>query len=424
MSMSSAAWKLLDRGQRLETEGKPEEAAGLFKQAVEQLSGSVGARVQWATFLLNQNRPEEAAGVLREAADLDPKNPAPQLFLALAHSDRGEPAAAAEACSVLEKNCPGNQVLPTLRTILQLRHDPIQKLRLPEDLCVSAPFLKTLLLETERNLLPLESTLLNRNPAPSEEEIDEFEAPPAPSFGQQLRSLGDSFRGWACRRKGRRVVESVFYSRSAAGKQAALGKACAYLRLARKLEPTGFRSDYYLGEAMLLWSTPNPGEAFAASRVARARESFIRSRQRDGANPYVHYYLGRCSQLLGEVLAAEDYYKRALARFEKLPEAHYGLGQCYLLLGREAEAKRYLYQAVSSDLTLARERLRDLQRVFELDSSLLGRELPSLPPEESLTKGQHGIESSAAKLAPEAEEPTERESPLDSQPDQSEPEES
>lgn len=403
--MSKSAWKLLDKGRRLGEEGKPEEAGDSFQEAVRRLKDSVGARIQWASFLIDQNRSAQAADLLTEAIEIDAKNPAPLLFLALAQSELGQSDAAVETVVRLESLCPNNQILPTLKTILQLRRVPLTQLKLPTDLCVSPTVLKALLLETERRLLPLEVTGLSRTAAPTEEEIDKFERPPTPSYLEQLRSLTKSLKGWACRKQGTRTVEAVFRARSAFGKEEAIGRACALLRLARSLEPTGFRSDYYLGEAQLLWSTPQPGQPYIAPRVRRARESFMRSRQRDGPNPYVHYYLGRSSQLLGEVVAAQDYYRRALARFEKLPEAHYGLGQCFLLTGDEAQAKHYLYRAVSSDLTLARERLRDLLRVFEIDSQLLQRELPTLPAEEeSLTKGQQESENSPATLARDAGE--------------------
>ena len=380
-----SGYRLLSQAERLAQENKYDEADSCYRSALDLLPSSSAARLSYAGHLLDRADLEPCAEVLREAISLDDGNPAPFLFQTLRYLDLGELESARASYQELEHRSPNNQILPTLRLLLQLAEAELpMELELPKDLCVSPPVVQRLMVEVERRMLPLETAPLNRKPAPSEEEIDEAEPPPSPSVREQLNSLGEAFRGSFLRKKGLKTIEAVFRKRSPRGMSAQIGKACAYLRLARKLEPTGLRADFYLGEALLLWYNPEPGEYYL-SRVRRAQECFYRARQVEGPNPYVHYYLGRCAQLLGEVVAAKDFYQRALDRFEKLPEAHYGMGQSHLLTGELSQARRYLYQAISSDLTMARERLKELETLHALDPSLLQRPLPEFPPDELLT---------------------------------------
>jgi Flp pilus assembly protein TadD len=91
----TAAGRLNDEGLARVRAGDLAGGVELFRRAVAEAPGDVGARINLANALNDLGRTDEAAAQFREAAARDPKNPTPLFGLGIVQAGRGELDAAA-----------------------------------------------------------------------------------------------------------------------------------------------------------------------------------------------------------------------------------------------------------------------------------------------------------------------------------------
>lgn len=377
------AWSKVDKGQKLARQGRFDEAESLIKAGVEALGDQPRPLIQLGLCRLDAGDADGAVESFTRAGELDPHNPAVPLFLALALADLGRLEEARRAAGRVQELEPHSQTLPTLLMILDFRQGaPGDALGREGEVAASPPLLGRLVVEVERRLLPTEIEHLYRTKALDPDAIDTEPEPDRPGFIDSLRHLPTSSRAMRLQKRGLKIMDRAMHERQLRHRHTLVNEALSLLRESRELDSNLFRSAFYLGEALLFASRPDPTAPHDRAILSEARDCFVGSWRYDGGNPYVFYYLGRVSTLLGEIEAGAEYFRRALERFEKLPEAHYGLGQCELLQGNETSARHYFLKAVNSDLQLARERLRELEGIFQEDKSLLDGALPKFVPEE------------------------------------------
>lgn len=366
----------LQRGSALMMEGRYDEALSAFEAAAHNQPKAAGPLIQQALCQLALGQPGPANELLTRALELEPGNPAPHLFAGLCRSDLGDQEAAELCLQAVKKLSPDHQAVDTVRAILNLRRGNLEKavtyLGGHPDLSLSSPIISRLVLEVERRLLPTEVPLLRRVKAriltPEEEK-----APPSPGLSGLVRSMG----AWRSQSVGRKLVEKAMRTPPGSERRRGLlDQAVARLREARDCDPSQFRADFYLAEALLYASRPGQEDALRESR-----EGFLVSWQHEGENPYLLYYLGRVTLLLGEVDASIEYFERGLSKFAKFPEAHYGLGQCWLLKGDANRARDFFAQALRSDTFIMRDRLFELVSRYEADRGSLDRSMPEWEPE-------------------------------------------
>ncbi len=402
----------LHRGTALMMEGRYDEALSAFEAAVHGQPKAAGPLIQQALCHLALGQPGPADGLLTRALELEPGNPAPHLFAGLCRSDLGDQEAAELCLQAVKKLSPHHQAVDTVRAILNLRRGNLEKaiayLGGHPDLSLSSPIISRLVLEVERRLLPAEIPLLRRARAriltPKEEK-----APPSPGLSGLARSLG----AWRAQSSGRKQVERAMRTPPGSERRSALmSRAVAKLRSARDADPSQFRADFYLAEALLYSSRPGESE----EALQESREGFLISWQHEGENPYLLYYLGRVTLLLGEVEASIEYFERALSKFAKFPEAHYGLGQSWLLKGDSNRARDYFALALRSDTFIMRDRLFELISRYEADRGSLDGSMPEWEPEPELALTEVGPESEGPP-GPQAPQPEPEAHPVNSGPD-------
>ncbi|MBI3924650.1 MAG: tetratricopeptide repeat protein [Armatimonadetes bacterium] len=431
-----SAWRKLNSAQRRMRQGQPAEAEALLAEAVEALPGKAPPGIQLGLCRLASGEAAAAERSFEGACAADPSNPAAFLFRALAVSDQGRDQEASAHLEQARKLCRENQVLPTVEAVLALRQGELgaalARLGVSEarpsggELANSGPVLGRLVIELERRLLPLEVPQLFRSEALGEESVSE-EQEKSPGLLAQLMQLPASWKAMSLQKKalgkmdraaGHRGIVQMLWSyllfvpellglrgspesaaRIKARRYELTDEAVELYRAARDLDPGIFRAGFYLGEALLYGARLEGGEGYPRERLIESRECFYDAWRREGPNPYLFYYLGKASSLLGEVEAGAEYFRRALARFEKLPEARYGLGQCLLLMGQEVEARQSLLAAVQSDGLIARERLREFHEIHADRPELLSRPLPDLP-----APGEATAEPGEAPSSPPASE--------------------
>ncbi len=398
----------LQRGSALMMEGRYDDALTAFEAAAHSQPKAAGPLIQQALCHLALGQPGPANDLLTRALELEPGNPAPHLFAGLCRSDLGDQEAAELCLQTVKKLSPDHQAVDTVRAILNLRRGNLEKavayLGGHPDLSLSSPIISRLVLEVERRLLPAEIPLLRRAKAriltPEEQK-----APPSPGLAGLARSLG----AWRTQSSGRKQVEKAMRTPPGSERRSVLlSRAVGQLRAARDADPSQFRADFYLAEALLYASRPGEGE----EALRESREGFLVSWQHEGENPYLLYYLGRVTLLLGEVDASIEYFERGISKFAKFPEAHYGLGQCWLLKGDANRARDYFAKALRSDTFIMRDRLFELISRYESDRGSLDRSMPEWEPKPELEFEPAEPEpKSEPELGPaEPERPTEPES--------------
>lgn len=366
----------LRRGAALADEGRYEEAVTAFEEAARARPGAAGPPIQKALCQLAMGQPEAAADSLARAVELEPGNPAPQLFLALTRSELADQDGAELMLQSVKKICPDHQAADTVRALVQLRKGMLDKavayLGSRPDLSLSSPIISRLVLEIERLLLPGDIPLLLRRPA---EIPEERENPPS-------RGLFASVRAWRGQSVGRKRVEQAMRQPPGSDRRhQMLEQSVEILTRARDSDPAQFRADFYLAEARLYAARPRHPEPAWLERLRQSREGFLVSWRHEGENPYLLYYLGRVSLNLGEVEAAITYFERSLEKFAKFPESHYGLGQAWLLKGDPQKAREYFAQALRSDTFILRDRVHELVSRFESEPESLQLQLPPWEPE-------------------------------------------
>lgn len=400
------AWKSYNKGDIPASEVE-------FAKAVEANPKAALGHLQQGLFLLRQDRFEEAVGSLRRAVDAEPKNPAPAFFLAIATEQSGLNAEADLALEKLKLLCPRHQGLTSLRLLRDLRRgDPLATLTtlgfglapgkkspgenwrslaagigvgnpdwLPPDLSSSSYLMGPILIEIEKRLLAREVPELEHRASDLLVEI-ENSTPVKRKFSEELRALRNFCKSGTKLRQGKKLLAQAFEAEPSENPQALARKAIANLRLARRLDPFAFRTDYHIGEGYLIAAKQQPGSPYNRFSLLQAENAFIRSTKQDGSNPYVLFFLAFVSHALGRPLTAIATYAKATERFTKLPEAHYGSGQCHLLLGQTAKARELMLTAVNSDLALGRERLSLFANLLrEEGPEAFSRPLPQMPPE-------------------------------------------
>lgn len=395
------AWAAFEKGEH-------ERARSLFLSAKEQEPKSALPCTQEGLYFLKQDEFAAAHASFSQASEREPQNPAPLFFSVVADELGGQTERARTTLDSLTELCPRHQGLASLQLLLDLRHgNPAKALAklgfgdkpessgqarqlmagvgvgdpdwLPPDLSSSDYLLGPILVEVETRLIPLELPRLERGNQQLFEQLEEAESPKR-DWREELSGLWRSTKAGAHLNKGKRILERGLNLATLLEQRRQLHKAAAHLRLARKLDPFGFRTSYYLGEAYLFSAKDEPGKPYRRFCLLQAERCFLESVKIDGINPYVLFYLGLCQHLLGRPSEAIIGYQKATEKFEKLPEAHYGAGQCHLLLGDRKKAREMILKAVNSDLVLARERFTLLATLLaSQDPKSLERPLPKLP---------------------------------------------
>jgi len=434
------SWSQVRKGAVLVRQGKLEPAAELLQKAADRMPREPGAWIQLGLCHLERNEPQEAKEAFLKAADLAPKNPAAALFASLACSDLGQPDEAGRWAAKTRELSPHNQALPTLEALLKLRQgdavgglrclgmagaEPVSVWEAP-DLAGSAPLASRLVLELEKLRLPHDVPRLERSQVGEEPVatptarrgpllmqytlvgssfllaamlITAYTIEPDPQYLYLLAAVvglagltgllvfrtrtGEQFPTWRARgaqRQGLKLLENALRSPPGRLRERLLENALSNMREAQRLAPDLFRTDFYLGEALLFAGQSTEDVPLARRYLEEALSCFERSWGQDGGNPYLFYYLARTSLLLGRVEASQRYFEMALERFEKLPEGHYGVGQCRLLQGDDEGGRRALWRAVSGELLMVRERLTDMERLALTRPEALGQPFPAMPP--------------------------------------------
>lgn len=384
--MSSAirkAWKTYSQGDSAKAET-------LFEQAVSQAESNTHAWIQTGLFHLRLQNYEKAISHLSQSAQLAPKNPAPLFFLSIALELANQPEDSERTFHELKSLSPRHQGLATLKLLHEIRRgNPLKTLVqlgygdpelvgksdsrggwksiaagigvgnpewLPEDLSSSNYLMGPILLEVEKRLLPLEYPVLEHK---FEDPLEEISENPLkrPGLMDEIKALRKSLKGGEHLRKGRRLLAKALSYDDPKVQKVKLRRASAHLRLGKRYDDLAFRTNFYLGEAYLFSSKSRPGTPYLRFPLLKAESYFLASARQDGINPYVLLYLAYTQHLLGRPQMAIDTYRKATEKFAKFPEAHYGSGQCYLLLGETAKAQELMLKAISSELSLARERL-------------------------------------------------------------------
>ncbi len=400
------AWKCYSKGDIPVAEAE-------FTKAVEVNPKAALGHLQQGLFLLRQDRFEEAVSSFRRAAVAEPKNPAPTFFLAVATEQAGKDDDADLALESLKQLCPRHQGLTSLRLLRDLRRgDPLPTLTalgfglppgqknakenwrslaagigvgnpdwLPPDLSSSNYLMGPILIEIEKKLLAREVPALEHRTSDLLSEVENAK-PAKRKLSEELQALRNFCKSGAKLRQGKKLLAQAFEAEPSENPQTLAKKAVAKLRLARRLDPFAFRTDYYIGEAYLIVAKQQAGSPYCRFPLLQAESAFIRSTKLDGSNPYVLFFLAFVSHALGRPLTAIATYAKATERFTKLPEAHYGSGQCHLLLGQTAKARELMLTAVNSDLALGRERLNLFANLLrEEGPEAFSRALPEMPPE-------------------------------------------
>lgn len=403
-----SAWKAYKRGDN-------DQALKEFQELTSAQSSSPHPLIQKGLFLLHTDKNHEAVESFQQARTIQPLNPAPIFFQALAQELSGDSIGARATIEELKSVCPHHQGIQTLLLLCELRGgDPLPLLSklgygpakadahrsngglknallaglgkgdpdsLAPELSSSDFVLGPILLEIEKRLHAKEIPSLEHHRPILPEDLSKVK-PVKRSLVEELRHAGHSFKASFPLHRGKRLLEKA-YGMAARDKQAALlQKAILELRKSRFIDRHGFRVSYYLGESYLFLARGETGKPYNRFRLLQAQTSFLESADREGINPYLLFYIAYTQHILGRPKLALKYYKEATMKFEKLPEAHYGAGQCELLLGNLTQAKRLMLRAVNSDLALARERL-DLftTLLHEHGSGYFDTPLPTLPPE-------------------------------------------
>jgi tetratricopeptide (TPR) repeat protein len=431
-----AAWKAYEAND-------PEQAESLFREAASQATDSSHPHIQRGLFFLRQDRYDEASESFSKASEIQPKNPAPIFFLALAQELAGKDDDFRGTLEKLKEISPHHQGRASLELLAEIRRgNPTsllgqfgfgpangkspQKLShriaaslgkgdpewLPSDLTSSDYLLGPILVEIESRLHALEISRLEHHPPLLPEELADLK-PEKRNYREEISKLGDSFRAGNALKKGKRLLEGAWGIPNPAEQKEPLEKAVRFLRAARKADPRTFRVSYHLAEAYILLSKMEAGKPYDRFRLIQAQSSCLASAKNEGVNPYLLFYLAYVQHLLGRPILAIEYYQEATNRFEKLPEAHYGRGQCELLLGNKKAARELFLKAVNSDLALARERLDLYANLLAQNGpEALDVPLPVMPPEPVHQQAEpEETETSLESEAGEAEEPKAEEEP-------------
>lgn len=422
-------------------QGKLEPAVEMLRRAADRMPREAGAWIQLGLCHLERAEPEEAKTAFAKATELAPSNPAAALFSSLACSDLGQADEAQRWAARTRELSPHNQALPTLEALLKLRQgdvagglrclgmagaEPASVWEAP-DLAGSAPLASRFVLELEKQRLPHDVPSLERSQVAEEPQatptakrgplllqytligsscllsamlVMMYTIEPDPQFLYLLAALlglaaltgllifrtgaKDRFPTWrarAAQRQGLKLMERALGAPHGRLRERLLENALSSMREAQQLAPDLFRTDFYLGEALLFAGQSAEEPRRARRYLEEGLACFERSWGQDGGNPYLFYYLARTSLLLGRVEASQGYFEKALEKFEKLPEAHFGIGQCRLLMGDDAGGRRALWRAVSGELLMVRERLSDMERLALTQPEALGHKFPAMPPE-------------------------------------------
>ena len=383
------SWNLLRRAVALSRQGHHSEALELTQRLLTAEPQDARLYYQSALIQLEAEQPELSLETLARSLPLCSDSPVLHLYkaLALGQLEQWNEASLSEA--ELARTCPDNQFLATLQCWIHLgSHRIAQALEVEQierpagwvqwfrpELAPFPPLLSRLLFQVERYLLPLEIPVLSNDEAP--DDPTEIEVEPV---RWSLEGLSRSVRGYLAQRRGVKYWERSFTG-SAARRQHFLDKAIAAQRLAVELEPQQFRGHYYLGEALLFGSSISPLSQANPAILEEAQRYLIHSWAREGGNPYLFLYLGRCNQMLGKPLAARTYLEKAMEKFVKFPEAHYAMGQVEMLMGNSQAARAWLKRSVSSDfLPIARDRLSELAQAFREGRLEVRPPMPTWPP--------------------------------------------
>lgn len=373
------AWRIYDQGHS-------QDAKSAFEKAAADHPHADWIQIQYGLFLLQEEQFYESIASLSKACTLAPKNPAPLFFLSLAQELANLHEQAYQSENKLTKLCPQHQGLVSLRLFRELRHgQPLAALHtfgygekapprkesfkaafaslgigdpswLPQDLSSSRYLLGPILVEIERQLLPLEYPTIEPSPPNMAESLDKL-APPVRTLTEEIRSFPRSLRATPTLHRGKSLLNKALSTPTLEPQPDLLRQAISSLETGLQLDPYAFRTHYHLGEAYL-WSARNePGHPYLRDPLSKAEYHFTESIRLDGSNPYVLFLLALTYQLVGQPHAALSLYAKATEKFTKMPEAHYGMGQCYLLLGDSSLARKFLLRAVESDLAIAKERI-------------------------------------------------------------------
>ncbi|MEW6284449.1 MAG: tetratricopeptide repeat protein, partial [Candidatus Eremiobacterota bacterium] len=278
-----------------------------------------------------------------------------------------------------------HQAAATVECLVNLREGRLQEavnyLDGRPDLSLSSPIISRVTMELERRLLPAELPAL-RHTRPCEAPPET--APPRRSLVEELVQIPRSMRAGGLQSRALKRIEQGMRAGPGEGRRRRLEEALGLLRRARELDPTYFRADFYLGEALLYSMRPHDEEPFWMERLREARECFMAAWRNEGENPYLFHFLGRVSLYLGEVDASIHYHDKALERFAKFFESDYSLGQCHLLLGDEGKSLFYFARSLRSDTFGIRERINQLVLQHRLDPEVLRLPLPEFEPESEI----------------------------------------
>jgi tetratricopeptide (TPR) repeat protein len=375
-----AAWSAYEKGDI-------EVATSMFGELTSNGVHSTHPFIQKGLFLLRLDKFAEARESFERASEIDPTNPAPLFFSALAQELSGDSESTLTTLEKLKEKAPHHQGISSLELLQRLRSgDPLRQLSdfgfgppstqrkvsigrrlaaglglgdpswLPSDLSSSSYLLGPILIEIEEKLHPLEVRSLEHHPALLPDNLDEMK-PQKRGYREELSQITNSLRAGPILKKGKSAFERSYGLSDREQQRTLLHQAARHLRLARKIDPFAFRVSYHLGETYIFLARGRPGEPYSRFRLLQAQNCFLESARKEGINPYLLFYLAYIQHLLGRPKLAIRYYQEATKKFEKLPEAHYGEGQCELLLGNKQRAKELMLKAVNSDLALARERL-------------------------------------------------------------------
>lgn len=411
------SWSALRQAIRFSRRGQHAEALQRLAALDSWLPEDPRRCFQSALVEMQADRPEAALARLDRVAHLPPKDNLPGLlYRCLALGDCRRWTEAWNTAQQLLAACPTHQFKVTLLCYLHLgaerTGEALALLRSPHswsalrpELSPFPPLLSRLLLLCEEVLLPLEVPALRRSQAVALEEADASDESEAESgkggwlselrslpahlsrtvkeAGSLPRALGRSLGGAVWQRRGVAHWESALGMKDGPERDARLDAAVEAHRQGNLLEPDQFRGAYHLGEALLYAACRSNRAEADPVRLQEAEASLLRSARREGVNPYLLYYLGRCAFLSGRPEASVTYLEDAVKRFAKFPEAHYALGQAYLLMGQRQLAREWLERCLSSDfLPGARERLDELGGQLEAGRLSEKRPLPLWPPTE------------------------------------------